>query len=139
MTRTSIAGGLAALAFVASTAVALAATQEFNFTVPVSVKGLRSPDEGITVSCAVGYDQLSYSTASGEASGATGKGSTHVMLHVGKGEAQQDVKVVVTDPGGNDPHTGLPTGKSPSQYLCWGKLDKGDTPVNFISGQLIKV
>jgi len=139
MKRASIAAALAlAFAFAGATA-AFAVTQEFTITVPLTLKsamvGPGSAPQGITISCAVGRGNLAYSTADSSATGANGLGSTHVNVPPGPTKPL-DVKVVVTDSPPTDPGSGLPTGKGPTQYLCWGKLDKGTTPVNFISGEI---
>jgi hypothetical protein len=142
MQRSLIGLALALTFAIAGAGAAMAATQEFTFTVPLTLKGLTGPGStgvvppgGITVSCAVGRGSLAYSTAEGSATGANGLGSTKVNL-AGLVKFPMDVKVVVTDTAPTDPQTGVATGKGASQYLCWGKLDKGTTPVNFISGDI---
>jgi hypothetical protein len=139
MNRPLIAATLAFGFTLAGASAVLAATQEFTITVPVTVKGLGTgtggaAKVGITVSCAVGRGNLAYSTADGSATGANGLGSTHATVPA---NASGDVKVVVTDSPPADLATGQASGKGPSQYLCWGKLDQGTTPVNFISGNIV--
>jgi len=136
MSRKPIFAVFAALLFAGATASAYAATQEFDIKVPLSVKALSAP-EAITVSCAVGGANMAYSTATGDATDSTGKGSTKVTYSSLTG-ASMDVVVVVTDsgPAAGSPGAGAGAGKVQKQYLCWGKLEKSTTPVNFISGQI---
>ena len=149
--RPLIAAAVASL-FIASGAAAFAATQEYDITVPITVNGLSAGApglrRGINVYCAVGGQSLAYSTATGDATGAAGKGSTERVALTGPdGKALSmpiNVKVVVTDAqtGGPGPLGGGPAGGgASSQYLCWGKLissggDTLPTPLNFVSGPL---
>jgi hypothetical protein len=153
MNRRSIAAILAVAFVFAGAAAAFAATQEYDITVPVTVKlpkgapgaggetigrsGSAAAASGITISCAVGRGgTLAYSTASGGATGATGSGSTHSQFFdsTGKLIPVLDVVVVVAEEQGNQ-GTGMGSANA-GQYLCWGKLDNGTTPVNFISGNI---
>ena len=135
MNRRSIAAIFAGAFVLAGAAAAFAATQEYDITVPVTLKGLKGT-AGITISCAVGRGNLAYSTASGGATGATGSGSTHLSFRDATGKVlvanpQVPPVVVVTE----EAPTGIAT--SAQQYLCWGKFDgNGTTPVNFISGAI---
>jgi len=147
--RPLIAAAVASL-FIASGAAAFAATQEYDITVPITVNGLSAGApglrRGINVYCAVGGQSLAYSTATGDATGAAGKGSTERVALTGPDgkplSMPINVKVVVTDAqtAGNNVGAG-PSGGVSSQYLCWGKLTSsgGDTlptPLNFVSGPL---
>jgi hypothetical protein len=139
MNRRSSAAIFAGAFVLAGAAAAFAATQEYDITVPVTLKGTAERTAGITISCAVGRPGLAYSTASGGATGATGSGSTHASIGVrdalGKLLPPVDVVVVVAEQATGS--TGLGADATgAAQYLCWGKLDKGTTPVNFISGAL---
>jgi hypothetical protein len=136
MIRRSIAAIFAGAFVLAGAVAAFAATQEYDITVPVTLKNLKAAlPAGITISCAVGRgNTLAYSTASGGATGATGSGSTHSSLGSpdGKLPPVTDVVVVVAEEQttlGSLASVGV-------QYLCWGKLDKGTTPVNFINGNV---
>ena len=146
MNRRSIAAIFAGAFVLAGAAAAFAATQEYDITVPVTVKGLKMPGGGtaggggtggITISCAVGRGSLAYSTASGGATGATGSGSTHSSLidRTGKLNPALNVVVVVAEQAPANAGS-LADATGATQYLCWGKLDNGTTPVNFISGNI---
>jgi hypothetical protein len=126
----------AALLFAGATAIASAATQEFDIKVPVTVKAL-STAQSLTVFCAVGGANMAYSTATGDATNSTGKGSTRVQYSP-TGPTPMDVVVVVTDQGTTGPAgSGAGAGKGPLRnYLCWGKFEGITTPVNFISGAI---
>jgi len=154
MNRRPIIAAIVVSLFIAGGAAAFAATQEYDITVPLTVNGLStgSPGlrRGINVYCAVGGQSLAYSTATGDATGALGKGSTEkVALTGGDGKPLAmpiNVKVVVTDAqtAGNNVGAGPSGGGGSSQYLCWGKLTtaSGDilpTPLNFVSGPLLKL
>jgi hypothetical protein len=146
MNRSTIAASLV-LAFIFSGATAaLAATQEYDITVPVTVKGMPSPAVGappmgaLTMTCAVGGTSLAYSTATGTAAGANGQGTKEVPLMNPNGTPVTfpvNVTVVLTADDGPGTAVGGAAAASPNtQYLCWGKFARGTTPLNFVQGAI---
>ena len=120
----------AATLFLTVAATAFAATTEYDFTVPIDVKGGSVQNNlsnvSVSVACAVGGPSLGYSTATGDAANSTGVGRTTITNSARKvADFQGQAKVVVTDT------SGLAT-----NYLCFAKLSNGTTPVNFISGKI---
>jgi hypothetical protein len=126
----SIAIAATAVALFLTASAAFAATTEYNFTVPIDVKGGGPGNDlakvSVSVACAVGGTSLGYSTATGDAANTTGEGHATIANSAGKvDEFKGDAKVVVTDTSG-----------VATNYLCFAKLSTGTTPVNFISGKI---
>jgi hypothetical protein len=120
----------AAMLFLTAATAAFAATTEYDFTVPIDVKGGSNGNSlakvSVTVACAVGGASLGYSTATGDAANTTGENRTTVTNVQGKvAELIGQAKLVVTDTSG-----------VATNYLCFAKLSTGTTPVNFISGKI---
>ncbi len=147
MYRLPLALCIALTAVATSYTVATAATLEYTFTVPFDLKsGGSVAGESVTggagagkvpalsVSCAVGPASLSYSTATGSATGATGSGTTSNVL-------RSPATVVVTVDAEPRAANGLlkegaggllqPV-KAGGYYTCWGTFATGQTPVNFL-------
>jgi hypothetical protein len=138
-----------ALSAVATTyTVATAATLEYTFTVPFDVKsGGTVAGESVAngaaagrqpalsvLSCAVGPASLSYSTATGSATGATGSGTTSNVLRspatvvVTVDAEPRAANGVLKDGAGGVLQPVKPGG----YYTCWGTFASGQTPVNFL-------
>lgn len=128
--------------FVAGLAgAAMAATQEYTITVPLTLKGVPFAAPGqksITVTCAVGPASMAYSTDTGDATGSNGEGKTVVKLSAAGSVVTQNVVVTVTDAQTSPGPGGPANGKAATTYLCWGKYSPTSTatPVNFITGLL---
>jgi hypothetical protein len=129
MRSIAVAATVATLFLTAATA-AFAATTEYDFTVPIDVKG-GSPGNSlasvsVSVACAVGAASLGYSTATGDAANTTGEGRATITNSRGTPEEfLGQPKVVVTDTSG-----------VATNYLCFAKLSTGTTPVNFVQGKI---
>lgn len=144
MYRLPLAFCVAVTCIVSTSVIAGAATLEYTFSVPYEVRS--SPADASTgqaagrnvalsVSCAVGPASLSYSTATGGATGATGSGTTAnvsrspatVVVTV---DAEPRSKVIgsVKAGAGAVLQPVQPTG----YYTCWGTFATGQTPVNFL-------
>jgi hypothetical protein len=133
-------------------ATASAATQEYQFTVPVSIKiapksvkpdSLASVGSGagagkagglpVTVTCAVGPASLAL--AGGQAVNASGSGSATAQLQRGAGSGVFSGNVAVTI-------TAADASKPANTYLCWTVVSSTvlaaavQTPVNFITGKV---
>jgi hypothetical protein len=131
MKRTSLLAAITASFLVGATAAAFAATVEYDFTVPITIKGGTTQHSlataSVAVACAVGGTNLGYSTATGDAANSTGEGRTTVASQGNVAQLTGNAKVVVTDAGG-----------VATQYLCFAKLSDGSTPVNFVHGTIKK-
>jgi hypothetical protein len=135
-------------------ATASAATQEYQFTVPVSIKispksvktaslnvgsatgagvGKQGTGLPVTVTCAIGA--ASIALAGGQAVNASGTGSATAQLQrgVGTNVFAGNVPVTITAPDATKPAT---------TYLCWTAVSSTvlapsvQTPVNFITGKV---
>jgi hypothetical protein len=144
MLRSFIATATVIAAVAGFSQIATAATQEYQFTVPVTVKiapktvqSSRQKDVGVTsglpvtVSCAVGPATLAL--ANGSAANSSGTGSATTQLKRSANTFTANVAVTVTAPDASKPA---------NTYLCWTVVDKtvlvptAQTPVNFISGKI---
>jgi len=146
MHRFSLVTSIALAAVVAASVPVAAATIEYDFSVPYQAQPTVSPGQPaprtMSVSCAVGPASLSFSTATGGASNATGTGKTD-GLAIGRGTA--NVIVTVDGEPRADSKLGAATGQlkggaggllQPVQpngfYTCWATFQGGQTPVNFL-------
>ena len=131
MKRTSLFAAITTSLLAGTTAVAIAATVEYDFTVPITIKGGTAQHSlataSVAVACAVGGTNLGYSTATGDAANSTGEGRAIVTGQGNVAQLTGNAKVVVTDASG-----------VAAQYLCFAKLNDGTTPVNFIHGTIKK-
>lgn len=146
MYRLPLAICIALAAVVTTYTSATAATLEYTFTVPFDIKSAGAPvgesaagngagkQTALSVSCAVGPASLSYSTATGSATGATGSGTTSNVL-------RSPATVVVTVDAEPRAANGvlkdgagglLQPVKAGGYYTCWGTFASGQTPVNFL-------
>jgi hypothetical protein len=155
MLRTSFACAAVVAASISLAGTALAATQEYTITVPVTIKiggkslkganiGSQATGAGagkdlagglpVTVSCAVGA--ASIALVGGQATNAAGTGSVQTKLTGGGGPAGYTGSVAVT-------LTAADSSKPATTYLCWSTVDPSvlgpgvQTPVNFITGKIV--
>jgi len=154
MMRSSFACAAVVAVAISLAGTALAATQEYTITVPVTVKiGVKSvklagsalsgaaagkADFGlsgglpVTVSCAVGA--ASIALVGGQATNAAGTGSVQTKLTGGVSGFTGNVAVTLTAADSTKPAT---------TYLCWTAVDPSvlatgvQTPVNFVSGKIV--
>jgi hypothetical protein len=155
MMRSSFACAAVVAASISLAGTALAATQEYTITVPVTIKigakSLKGANIGsatsgagagkvdlsgglpVTVSCAVGA--ASIALVGGQATNAAGTGSVTTKL-TGGGPAGYTGNVAVTLTAGD-------VSKPATTYLCWTVVDPTvlgtsvQTPVNFITGKIV--
>jgi hypothetical protein len=123
----SIAIAATAVALFLTASAAFAATTEYNFTVPIDVKGGSPGNDlakvSVSVACAVGGTSLGYSTATGDAANTTGEGHATIANSAGKvDEFKGEAKVVVTDTSG-----------VATNYLCFAKLSGVEARRDFVA------